>query len=349
MIIGAVSYPNRNKSLGGCTVLMENFLQYCQNNKVDFIHISTNRREGRLAFIQNFLYLFLRFLVNLRRVQIVMINASYNGAFRVFPIIAPICKLFKKKLVFRMFAGSYQQLYENEPAWSRFITKHALNMADAVMGETKNVIAFFRQLLGDKKNIIWFPNVRTGETENFKHSYHKRFVFISRILESKGVDLIMEAIKDLPDDFSCDFYGPIVEPQYSAEYFSTPKTSYKGVLNPSSVRETLINYDVLLLPTFCTGEGYPGIILEAMEQGMPSISTEFGGIPEIITNGYNGLLIPPRDISALKNSMLSLTEENYRVLSVNARQAFLDTFDANTVNARILSEIMRTMTAEKRK
>lgn len=58
MIIGAISYPNRDKSIGGCTVLMENFLQYCKNSKVDFIHVSTNRWEGRLAFLRNFLYFF---------------------------------------------------------------------------------------------------------------------------------------------------------------------------------------------------------------------------------------------------------------------------------------------------
>lgn len=51
LIIGAISYPNRNSSLGGCTVLMENFLNYCQKNKIDFIHISTNRWEGHLAIL----------------------------------------------------------------------------------------------------------------------------------------------------------------------------------------------------------------------------------------------------------------------------------------------------------
>lgn len=50
MIIGAISYPNRNSSLGGCTVLMQNFLNYCQKNKIDFIHISTNRWEGHWQY-----------------------------------------------------------------------------------------------------------------------------------------------------------------------------------------------------------------------------------------------------------------------------------------------------------
>jgi glycosyltransferase involved in cell wall biosynthesis len=347
MIIGAISYPNRNSSLGGCTVLMENFLNYCQKNKIDFIHISTNRWEGHLAFLRNFLYLFCRFLIALPRVQIVMINASYNGAFRVFPILAPICKLSGRKIVFRMFAGSYRQLYEKEPVWSRFIARRALKMADLVMGETQKVTAFFRELLGAEKKIIWFPNVRTGETEIFQRPYRKKFVFISRILESKGVDLILKVMKTLPADYSCDFYGPIVEKKYNADYFSSSQTAYKGVLAPSQVRETLLDYDVLLLPTYCTGEGYPGIIIEAMEQGMPAISTWFGGIPEIINDGSNGILIPTQDPAALKDAMQTITPESYQNLSCNARQAFLETFDANTVNTRIHKEIMKTITAEK--
>ena len=53
-------------------------------------------------------------------------------------------------------------------------------------------------------------------------------------------------------------------------------------------------------------EGWPYTLLEALNAGLPIIATEVGGIPEIITNQKNGLLIPPADPQGLTSAIKKL-------------------------------------------
>lgn len=59
--------------------------------------------------------------------------------------------------------------------------------------------------------------------------------------------------------------------------------------------------DIFILPSY--NEGLPIAVLEAMSYGMPIISTNVGGIPEVVKTGINGILIEPGDLNAIKNSI----------------------------------------------
>jgi glycosyltransferase involved in cell wall biosynthesis len=65
-------------------------------------------------------------------------------------------------------------------------------------------------------------------------------------------------------------------------------------------------FDVAVLPSL--SEGLPLAVLEAMSSGTPVIASRVGGIPEIIRDGQNGLLIPPRDVEALTHAINSLVD-----------------------------------------
>lgn len=69
--------------------------------------------------------------------------------------------------------------------------------------------------------------------------------------------------------------------------------------------EILALIDIFVLPSI--SEGFPFSILEAMAAKKPIIATNVGGVPEIITNNVNGILIEPMDIDALTRSMMLLT------------------------------------------
>lgn len=79
--------------------------------------------------------------------------------------------------------------------------------------------------------------------------------------------------------------------------------------------------DIALLPS--AGEGIPLSLLEAMRFGIPCIATNRGGIPEIVTNKYNGLLIPYCDEEALIKAINELSkQETYKIYSENSINAF---------------------------
>lgn len=71
------------------------------------------------------------------------------------------------------------------------------------------------------------------------------------------------------------------------------------------VADWLGRMDVVVLPSYAN-EGVPQALLQAMAMARPVVGTQVGGIPEIITSGVNGLLVPPRDREALAQALLTL-------------------------------------------
>jgi len=85
--------------------------------------------------------------------------------------------------------------------------------------------------------------------------------------------------------------------------------------------------DVILLPSFAV-ETFPLSVLEALSMGKPVIATPVGGIPEVIRNNVNGILVRPRDVGALKDALeRMILDENLRKrLSENVRETVLKRF-----------------------
>jgi glycosyltransferase involved in cell wall biosynthesis len=136
---------------------------------------------------------------------------------------------------------------------------------------------------------------------------------------SKGVRDIFAAVRTLGNATAVDVYGPLCDGIEIAEF--TQAVRYCGELSSSEVTEMISHYDVLLLPTYYPGEGYPGVILEAFAAGLPAIATRWQAIPEIVT-GDNGILIEPRDPFHLAAAMqyLAHSPAEYRRLHEGALQ-----------------------------
>jgi glycosyltransferase involved in cell wall biosynthesis len=76
---------------------------------------------------------------------------------------------------------------------------------------------------------------------------------------------------------------------------------FLGWISSNEKADVLNNADVYILPSY--HEGLPISILESMSYGKAVISTKVGGIPEIVRNNENGLLINPGDLEAIKQSL----------------------------------------------
>lgn len=85
----------------------------------------------------------------------------------------------------------------------------------------------------------------------------------------------------------------------------------------------LTGTDIFLLSSVL--EGQPLAIVEAMAYGCPIVSTSVGGVPELITDGVNGLLCPPEDPQCLADKIIKLIDdENLRLRLGNASRAFYE-------------------------
>ena len=86
--------------------------------------------------------------------------------------------------------------------------------------------------------------------------------------------------------------------------------------------------DVLLLPSL--EEGIANVVLEAMAIGLPVISTDCGGMKELVEDGINGMITPmrnPREIAKSINLLNELTIQDKDSLAKNARKKVEAEFD----------------------
>lgn len=100
------------------------------------------------------------------------------------------------------------------------------------------------------------------------------------------------------------------------------------------IKNILNAIDILCLPSLM--EGLPLVVMEALYFGKPAVATRVGGIPEIIKDGHNGLLVPPQDATALAAGLLRLLSEP------NLRQRLGETGQKQTPDFSIDSMVSRT-------
>ncbi|MBP3228660.1 MAG: glycosyltransferase [Bacteroidaceae bacterium] len=324
-------FENGQTRSGGIVVLFDNWLRFCENKGLDTITVDTNKRNYANPAAAFFLILW-RSLRAMRPGRTVFIHGTWHDYLYLAPFIVAMAKVMRCRVALRKFAGNFLEYYQ-QSGWLKLkVLDFVLNRANVQFWETKRLTAYYNKVYGSKSR--WFPNVRR-RPEGIRHSgeYRRRFLFLSSVQRQKGLDYLKEAFTMLGKPYSVDIYGPLKD--YTADELNGPHYRYHGPVDYSDVYAKLTEYDVLILPTYFDTEGYPGIILEAFAVGVPSITTDIGGIPELIENGVNGYLVPPRDAKALVDAVKKLEQANYTKLSQAAYDSFAQ-FDEIAVNEAVL-------------
>ncbi|MCD8186100.1 MAG: hypothetical protein LUD68_06510, partial [Rikenellaceae bacterium] len=214
------------------------------------------------------------FLFRHRKCDLILLNSARNGIFYLFPALNYLNRVIgQKKFALRLFGGNFDLLWNNISKKRCRLFLRAADHTDLFFVETNHIKSFLEEIIENKKPVIYFPNVRKPTSLKTERNFNGKFVFISQIKNTKGVDEILQVSDQLPPGYSIDLYGPMLEPKYTPDYFARYQAHYRGVLEPQLILETLNEYDILLLPTYHPGEGYPGILIESLSLGIPVITT----------------------------------------------------------------------------
>ena len=132
---------------------------------------------------------------------------------------------------------------------------------------------------------------------------------VGRLTEVKGYDILLNAlrlVKDKHHDFKFMFVGDGKLSKYLISLTSSLglDDNVKFIGSTSDVSTFLAVMDVFVLSSL--QEGLPVAMLEAMAAKRPVIATAVGGIPEVISNGRNGILVPSNDPEALARGIIQL-------------------------------------------
>lgn len=99
-----------------------------------------------------------------------------------------------------------------------------------------------------------------------------------------------------------------------------------GRIDPEEVPSYIRSSDVVIIPSL--SEGLPNIAKEALSCGRPVLGTKIGGIPEVVENGINGLLVAPDDPGALANGIIWFfdNQEQIALMGINGRKKMVESF-----------------------
>jgi glycosyltransferase involved in cell wall biosynthesis len=126
----------------------------------------------------------------------------------------------------------------------------------------------------------------------------------------KGLDVLIEAMAKvnckIPHTTLLVVGGGELETEYrqlADQLGSASKVVFAGNVPDSILPEYYASSDILVLPSKDRSEGFGLTILEANATGKPAIGTTVGGIPSVIRDGFNGLLVPPNSSDALSGAI----------------------------------------------
>lgn len=190
------------------------------------------------------------------------------------------------------------------------------------------------------------PEVRTRADEIRRPGVFT-FVFIGRLVGDKGINELVEAFAGLNrrrPDTRLVLVGPYEQnlDPLRAETLSEIERNpaIEAVGSQSDVRPWLAGADAFVFPSY--REGFPNVVIEAGAMGLPSIVTDINGSREIIVEGENGTIVPPRDAAALAAAMERFVADHEAVVRMasNARDMIASRYEQGYVR-RCLKDYYR--------
>lgn len=172
------------------------------------------------------------------------------------------------------------------------------------------------------------------------------FCFVGRMVKDKGINELVSAFIKLYEEHS-DIRLILVGPFERELDPVLPETEHRILNHPAilfagfqqDIRPYLAASDALAFPSY--REGFPNVVLQAGAMGLPSIVTDINGCNEIIEEGVNGVIIPPRHVEKLYEAMKYFVEHKNDEVSEMARKArpvIVERFEQHKVWEALLAE-----------
>lgn len=268
-------------------------------------------------------------------------------------VIFKLLELQHKKCLIHLHGGYYRQLIDNDMAdWQRKANYKVIKKSAGVIVLSKSLKKIFEGMIDDDKIFVVENCVddkyrltdreieeKLATLENKKVLH---VLWLSNFIRSKGYSYVLEMAKNERERvntgaekrFHFDFAGKFFEDNEKTYFESYVKeneleeyVTYHGVVGGKKKRELLKECYIFALPTRYPNEGQPISILEAMESGMYVITTDHAGIPDIIEDEANGMLLKKNfELIDIYQKMLGLCNQDYYGVAVNNRKYCIKRF-----------------------
>lgn len=283
---------------GGVSTVLECYDKYFDGLR----HIPTWKYTNTLNKAWYFFYHWVEMILLLvfdRRIKIVHVHTAAGASFKRKMIMAKTARVFGKKVILHMHAADFREYYaeSGKQDWIR----NSINACDRLVVLSPQWMDYFISIGIDEAKIIILNNIVAMPSERKLESNDNtpvRMLFMGTLSQRKGIrdllDVIIEHQEELKGKYMLRFGGNEDEKiikKILADNKLDDVARFEGWVTGVKKQQLQEWANTYILPSY--NEGLPISILEALAYGMPVISTPVGGIPEVVKNGRNGVLVEP--------------------------------------------------------
>ncbi len=287
------------------------------------------------------------------QVDLVHLHVSQKGSAFRKSILASIAVAFGKPVIMHAHGGTFPAFYSHLPRAVRAWMRLAFRRCSRVLVLSHGWKQFYvRQLGVHPDHVVVLPNpvALPAIVPDRKSAGRVQILYLGKLNRLKGSFDLIEAFARLPKEQRSQARLVLAG---NGEVSETRALVHRRNLSGSVAllewvdtlqRDRLLKESLIfVLPSYY--EGLPMALLEAMAWTLPVITTPVGGIPEVVTHGYSGLLVGPGEIDRLADAMrLLIHDEDLRLrLGRNARIR-VEQFDIGAYS-RSLAAIYRSAAA----
>lgn len=289
--------------------------------------------SGKLNKILRLLDMILCFFKYRNKVDYVIIDTYSTLNFYYTFIISQLCRLYNKKYIPNLNGGNLPARLDKSPLLSALIFKHSyLNVSPSYYLKD----AFYNH---DYKNVKYIPN--TIEIKNYDFQLRKfdkiKMLWVRSFSQIYNPQLAVRIQRKLIDlGFSTelcmvgpDSDGSLAKVKHLAKQLNVD-VKFTGKLSKNEWAELASDYNIFINTT--NFDNTPVSVIEAMALGLPVVSTNVGGIPYLIVDHKEGVLVKKNNLDGMVQAILNIAfdQKFANKITQNARKK-VEQFDWQVV------------------
>jgi glycosyltransferase involved in cell wall biosynthesis len=282
--------------------------------------------------------------------DVVHLHISAKGSYQRKKIMARIAERRGKRVILHEHSGEFARDFETGDDAYRADVRRTFGYADRVIVLSEEWRDYFAENVCDPERVVVIHNGVGVPPEPCNVSVSQNVLFLGRLDENKSPDVLIRASRRALAEFSharlifagdgdINRYGRLAN-----ELGIADRCEFLGWVSGDDKEQLFQRAGIYCLPS--KHEAMPLSVMEAMARGIPVISTSVGGVPQLIEDGADGLLMKVDDEAGLSELLLGLERSPERrvKLGLAGRRRIEETFSIDASVDRLVSlydELMR--------
>ncbi len=334
--------PSRNVK-GGISTLVNNYYQAGLDKKIELAYLKTMEDGSKIRKLFVAVKSFSRFLLMSGQYDLLHVHMASGASFHRKSFFIRHAKRLNKRIIIHLHGAEFKKYYHernNEKQQKNIRT--IFGYADCVIA-LSNSWKEFLSTITDPHKIEVIYNCVPVPTEFEKNHTEKGMLFLGRIGDRKGIFDLMEIMPDIIKAYpqahlSVGGDGEIKRLHDCIEEHDLQNyVTHIGWVTDEAKEKHLMESSIYLLPSY--NEGLPMGMLEAMSYKCAVVTSNVGGIPEVINHGQNGLMVEPGDQKGLQSLILDLMLDENKCIHMgeNAYRSILEDYSCEIAIKRVLA------------